>query len=105
MLRTFNIKVKFGRFSFHHTHCMYNIFTGGTDICGCFAAQNWTVPVTKGEIQSSILGCAVQCFNEEGERGPTIVLQTTNLSLHLIMSRVPDRSCSMVSFHFICYET
>ncbi|KAF6031012.1 AACS [Bugula neritina] len=40
--------------------------TGGTDIVGCFAAQNWTVPVYKGEIQSRNLGCAVECWDESG---------------------------------------
>ncbi|XP_067934746.1 acetoacetyl-CoA synthetase-like [Watersipora subatra] len=41
--------------------------TGGTDIVGCFAAQNWTVPVYKGEIQSRNLGCAMECWDENGE--------------------------------------
>ena len=40
--------------------------SGGTDIVGCFAAQNWTVPVYKGEIQSRNLGCAMECYNENG---------------------------------------
>lgn len=43
------------------------IFLGGTDIIACFAAQNWTVPVYRGEIQSCNLGCDMQSWSEEGE--------------------------------------
>lgn len=41
--------------------------TGGTDIIACFAGQNWTVPVYKGEIQSRLLGMAVEAWNEDGK--------------------------------------
>ncbi|XP_057295195.1 acetoacetyl-CoA synthetase-like [Hydractinia symbiolongicarpus] len=40
--------------------------TGGTDIISCFAGQNTTLPVYRGEIQSRNLGMAVQSFNDEG---------------------------------------
>lgn len=40
--------------------------TGGSDIIACFAGQNPTVPVHKGEIQSRNLGMAMECWNEQG---------------------------------------
>ena len=40
--------------------------TGGTDIISCFAGQNPTLPVYRGQIQSRNLGMAMECWNEEG---------------------------------------
>ena len=40
--------------------------TGGTDIISCFAGQNPTLPVYRGEIQSRNLGMAVECWNSDG---------------------------------------
>lgn len=41
--------------------------TGGTDIIACFAGNNWTVPVYRGEIQSRHLGVALESWNEDGK--------------------------------------
>ncbi|XP_013403238.1 acetoacetyl-CoA synthetase [Lingula anatina] len=41
--------------------------TGGTDIISCFAGQNCTLPVYRGEIQARNLGMAVECWNEDGK--------------------------------------
>ncbi|XP_068680491.1 acetoacetyl-CoA synthetase-like isoform X1 [Montipora foliosa] len=41
--------------------------SGGTDIISCFAGQNPTVPVYRGEIQTRNLGMAVESWNHEGE--------------------------------------
>lgn len=41
--------------------------SGGTDIVSCFAGQNPTVPVYRGELQSRNLGMAVQCWSEDGK--------------------------------------
>jgi acetoacetyl-CoA synthetase len=40
--------------------------TGGTDIIGCFALGNPTLPVYAGEIQSPGLGMAVAFFDDDG---------------------------------------
>lgn len=40
--------------------------TGGTDIISCFAGQNPTLPVHRGEIQARNLAMAVECWNESG---------------------------------------
>jgi len=40
--------------------------TGGTDIIACFAGNNVSLPVFRGEIQSLHLGCAIESWNEEG---------------------------------------
>ncbi len=44
--------------------------TGGTDIIGCFALGNPTLPVYPGEIQSAGLGMAVVFFDDAGEALP-----------------------------------
>ncbi|XP_038056888.1 acetoacetyl-CoA synthetase-like [Patiria miniata] len=54
--------------------------TGGTDLISCFAGQNPTVPVYRGELQSRNLGMAIECWNHEGkavynESGELICLQ------------------------------
>ncbi|XP_013778132.1 acetoacetyl-CoA synthetase-like isoform X1 [Limulus polyphemus] len=41
--------------------------TGGSDIVACFAGQNPTLPVHRGEIQSQHLGIAFECWNSEGK--------------------------------------
>ena len=44
--------------------------TGGTDIMGCFALGNPTLPVYSGEIQSAGLGMAVAFFDDDGAPKP-----------------------------------
>ena len=39
---------------------------GGTDIISCFAGQNPTIPVYRGQIQSRNLGMAMECWNDKG---------------------------------------
>ncbi|XP_070573121.1 acetoacetyl-CoA synthetase-like [Ptychodera flava] len=41
--------------------------TGGTDIIGCFAGQSWMVPVYRGELQTRLLGMAMESADEEGK--------------------------------------
>ncbi|XP_032732389.1 acetoacetyl-CoA synthetase isoform X2 [Lontra canadensis] len=41
--------------------------SGGTDIISCFMGQNFSVPVSRGEIQARNLGMAVEAWNEEGK--------------------------------------
>lgn len=41
--------------------------TGGSDIIACFAGQNPTIAVNRGEIQSIHLAIDVQCWNDEGK--------------------------------------
>ena len=45
---------------------MNAFFAGGTDIISCFAGQNPTLPVHKGEIQSRNLAMAVYSWDENG---------------------------------------
>ena len=40
---------------------------GGTDIIACFMGENSVLPVHRGEIQSAHLGCAIECWDEEGK--------------------------------------
>jgi len=40
--------------------------TGGTDIISCFAGNNPTLPVFKGEIQCRLLGMDVESWDDEG---------------------------------------
>lgn len=41
--------------------------SGGTDIISCFAGQNPTVPVYRGEIQTRNLGMAMECWSQDGK--------------------------------------
>ncbi len=41
--------------------------SGGTDICGCFVGGNPLSPVWRGEIQGSMLGMAVDVYDESGK--------------------------------------
>ncbi|XP_005109630.1 acetoacetyl-CoA synthetase [Aplysia californica] len=41
--------------------------SGGTDIIACFMGHNVTVPVYRGEIQSLLLGCDMQSWDENGK--------------------------------------
>uniref|UniRef100_A0A1X7VJ56 Acetoacetyl-CoA synthetase n=1 Tax=Amphimedon queenslandica TaxID=400682 RepID=A0A1X7VJ56_AMPQE len=41
--------------------------TGGTDIISCFAGQNPTLPVHRGEIQYRNIGMAVECWDKNGK--------------------------------------
>jgi acetoacetyl-CoA synthetase len=45
----------------------FGSITGGTDIIACFAGNNPSVPVCRGEIQSWHLGCAMDCWDEYGK--------------------------------------
>jgi acetoacetyl-CoA synthetase len=40
--------------------------SGGTDLIGCFAAGNPLLPVRRGELQSRVLGMAVEAFDPQG---------------------------------------
>ena len=42
------------------------LFTGGTDIIGCFAACCSDLPVYRGEIQCRVLGMAMESWDETG---------------------------------------
>ncbi|XP_064392803.1 acetoacetyl-CoA synthetase-like [Halichondria panicea] len=46
---------------------MLGSISGGTDIISCFAGQNPTVPVYRGELQSRNLGMAVECWDTDGK--------------------------------------
>jgi len=41
-------------------------FSGGTDIIACFMGENSIYPVHRGQIQSAHLGCAMECWDEDG---------------------------------------
>ena len=43
------------------------LLLGGTDIISCFAGQNPTLPVHRGEIQYRNMGMAVECWDRNGE--------------------------------------
>ena len=45
-----------------------SLVAGGTDIISCFAGQNPTVPVYRGEIQTRNLGMAMECWNQDGKK-------------------------------------
>ena len=50
------------------SQCIFPVYTvGGTDIISCFAGQNPTVPVYRGEIQSRNLGMAMECWDDNGK--------------------------------------
>ena len=40
--------------------------SGGTDIIACFMGENSVLPVHRGEIQSAHLGCAIECWSDDG---------------------------------------
>ncbi len=42
--------------------------SGGTDVCSGFVGGSPTLPVYEGEIQCRMLGCAVEAWNEQGEK-------------------------------------
>ncbi len=44
----------------------FNSISGGTDINGCFAAGNPTLPVYAGELQSPALGMKINAYDEKG---------------------------------------
>ncbi|HWB10605.1 MAG TPA: acetoacetate--CoA ligase [Pirellulales bacterium] len=41
--------------------------SGGTDLCGCFAAGNATLPVYRGELQCRVLGMNVLVYDGDGQ--------------------------------------
>ena len=62
---------------YKYNNCIGNALTlylcdsfvaGGTDIISCFAGQNPTVPVYRGEIQTRNLGMAMECWNQDGKK-------------------------------------
>jgi len=76
--------------------------TGGTDIIACFAGNNVSLPVYRGEIQSLHLGCAVQSWSEEGmeiqytvsgDRQINDLLHVFLSSLLLKVFMLPSRTC------------
>lgn len=55
-------------------------FSGGTDVCSGFVGGNPLLPVYEGEIQSRLLGCKVEAFDENakpvrGELGEMVILE------------------------------
>lgn len=54
----------------------FNSISGGTDINGCFAIGNPTLPVYAGELQAPALGMKVKCYDE---RGNSVLDQTGEL--------------------------
>ncbi|MBZ0215347.1 MAG: acetoacetate--CoA ligase, partial [Fimbriimonadaceae bacterium] len=50
------------------TDVQLSSMSGGTDICGCFVGGQPTGPVWRGEIQASMLGMAVDVWEDEGKR-------------------------------------
>lgn len=49
--------------------CLSSI-SGGTDLMGCFALGNPTLPVRRGEIQCKALGMAVEVLDDQGDPLP-----------------------------------
>jgi len=49
------------------TNVLLGSICGGTDIIACFMGENSVLPVHRGEIQSAHLGCAIECWDEEGK--------------------------------------
>ena len=45
----------------------FNSISGGTDINGCFAAGNPTLPVYAGQIQAPSLGMKIKAYDEKGK--------------------------------------
>jgi len=46
--------------------CLSSV-SGGTDIIGCFVGGNPVLPVYKGEVQCSMLGMAIEVFDDNGK--------------------------------------
>jgi acetoacetyl-CoA synthetase len=44
----------------------FNSLSGGTDINGCFAIGNPTLPVYAGQLQAPALGMKIECYDEAG---------------------------------------
>ncbi|TGN17373.1 acetoacetate--CoA ligase [Leptospira idonii] len=70
--------------------------SGGTDLNGCFALGNPTLPVYEGELQSRGLGMNVKVYNEEGkpveqEKGE-LVCESPFPSMPLFFWNDPDKS-------------
>lgn len=59
------------QFDFVYQHIKSDVhlasISGGTDICGCFVLGVPTLPVYRGECQSSALGMEIAAFNEQGQ--------------------------------------
>ena len=67
--------------------------TGGTDIMGCFALGNPTLPVYSGEIQSAALGMAVAFFDDDGAPLATWQRRTRlHAAVPVDADRIPERS-------------
>ncbi len=41
--------------------------SGGSDIIACFMGEISELPVRKGEVQGPLLGCAVECWDDDGK--------------------------------------
>ena len=72
------------------------VIPGGTDIISCFAGQNPSLPVYRGEIQGRNLGMAMECWNCEGQEalrswhtwlfGVSVVMATLLPACHMTCS-------------------
>ena len=60
--------------------------SGGTDICGPFVSSVPTRPIRVGEIQSSVLGMAIEAWNDNGQ--PVYGEQVSLESRYLLYCRV-----------------
>jgi acetoacetyl-CoA synthetase len=74
----------------------FNSISGGTDINGCFAAGNPTLPVYAGELQGPALGMKINAYDEKGgpirdERGE-LVCEVPAPSMPLYFWDDPDGS-------------
>ncbi len=72
----------------------FNSISGGTDINGCFAAGNPTLPVYAGEIQAPALGMKVKAYDEEGnpvvDQKGELVCEAPSPSMPLYFWNDPD---------------
>ncbi len=74
----------------------FNSISGGTDINGCFAAGNPTLPVYAGELQSPALGMKIKAYDEKGasvlDRQAELVCESSSPSMPLHFWDDPDGS-------------
>lgn len=72
----------------------FNSISGGTDINGCFAAGNPTIPVYAGELQGPALAMKVKAYDQEGndtfDRQGELVCEAPGPSMPLYFWNDPD---------------
>ena len=72
----------------------FNSISGGTDINGCFAAGNPTLPVYAGELQAPALGMKIKAYDEKGisilDRQGELVCEAPSPSMPLYFWDDPD---------------